>query len=189
MATKYQRIEPKQREFIERQHVFFTGSAAPGARVNVSPKGLDALRVLGPSAVVYMDLTGSGNETSAHMLADGRLTIMFCAFEGPPMILRVNGRGRVLRRGGPEYARLIASEFAGEEPVGARQMVMLDIDLVQTSCGYGVPQYEYLGERPSLTNWATDKGEDGLEAYRREKNERSIDGLLTGFVEAEVETT
>jgi hypothetical protein len=189
MATKYERIEPKQREFIERQRVFFTASAAPGSHVNVSPKGLDALRVLGPNSLVYLDRTGSGNETSAHMLADGRLTIMFCAFEGPPMILRLYGRGRILRRGGPEYARLLASEFAGDEPVGARQMVMLDVELVQTSCGYAVPQFDYVRERPSLTNWAMKKGEAGLQVYRREKNEQSIDGLPTGFVEAEVEAT
>ena len=96
MATQYERIEPKQRAFIERQHVFFTASAALGSHVNLSPKGLDALRVLGPNTVVYLDRTGSGNETSAHMLADGRLTIMFCAFEGPPLILRLYGRGRIL---------------------------------------------------------------------------------------------
>lgn len=181
MAKQFPHMEPQHRAFIEHQRVFFTASAAVDAHVNVSPKGLDALRVLGPNAVVYMDLTGSGNETAAHVRADGRLTIMFCAFDGPPLILRLYGRGRVLQRGGREYARLLASEFAGEEPVGARQMVMLDIELVQTSCGYGVPHYEYVGERPSLTNWATEKGDDGLEAYRREKNERSIDGLPTGM--------
>lgn len=185
MATQYKSIEPKQRAFIERQHIFFTASAVPGAHINLSPKGLDALRVLGPSSVVYLDRTGSGNETSAHMLADGRLTIMFCAFDGPPLILRLYGRGRIVPRGGREYADLLAKEYGGEEPVGARQMVMLDVELVQTSCGYGVPHYDYLGERPSLDNWAEQKGEEGLVAYRREKNERSIDGLPTGLVEGE----
>jgi len=184
MATQYDRIDEKQRAFIERQHVFFAASGAAGAHVNVSPKGLDALRVLGPNAIVYLDRTGSGNETAAHMLADGRLTIMFCAFDGPPSILRLYGRGRILKRGGAEYAALLAAEFAGVEPLGARQMVMLDVELVQTSCGYGVPNYDYVGERPSLINWAEQKGEEGLVTYRREKNERSIDGLPTGFVEA-----
>lgn len=183
MATQYDHIDAKRRAFIERQHVFFTASAAPGSHVNVSPKGLDALRVLGPNSVVYLDRTGSGNETAAHMLADGRLTIMFCAFEGPPVILRLYGRGRIIARGGEEYARLLANEFDSAEPIGARQMVMLDVELVQTSCGYGVPNYDYLGERPSLDNWSAQKGEEGLVTYRREKNTLSIDGLPTGFAE------
>jgi hypothetical protein len=181
MAKQFPSIDDKQRAFIERQHMFFVGSAADDSRVNVSPKGLDALRVLDESHVVYLDHTGSGNETSAHLLADGRLTIMFCAFEGPPMILRLYGRGRVLRRGGPEYAELLATRYGGEEPIGARQMVELTVDMVQTSCGYGVPSYDYKGERPSLPNWAAQKGESGLEEYRREKNLVSIDGLPTGY--------
>jgi hypothetical protein len=183
MATQYPDIDDKHRAFIERQHVFFVASATEGSRVNVSPKGLDALRVLGPNAVVYLDLTGSGNETAAHLLADGRMTIMFCAFDGPPIILRLYGRGRVVARGSAEYARLLTDHFGGVETVGARQMVVQDIDLVQKSCGYGVPNYEYLGERPSLPNWSEQKGEAGLAVYRQEKNVRSIDGLPTGFVE------
>ncbi len=187
MATQYPSIDPDLRAFIERQHLFFVASAAPDARVNVSPKGLDALRVLGPNRVVYLDRTGSGNETAAHLLADGRLTIMFCAFEGPPKILRLYGHGRVLARGGAEYAALLAGHFAGEEPAGARQMVELTVEMVQTSCGYGVPTYDYVGERPSLDNWANAKGgEAGLQAYRREKNETSIDDLPTGLVEPEI---
>ena len=183
MATQYPSIDAQQQAFIERQHVFFVASAAPDARVNVSPKGLDALRVLGPNRVVYLDRTGSGNETAAHLLADGRLTIMFCAFEGPPRILRLYGRGRVLPRSGAEYADLLAGRFGGEEPVGARQMVELAVEMVQTSCGYGVPTFDYAGERPSLDNWAAQKGETGLRCYRREKNDASIDGLPTGFAE------
>jgi len=167
--------------------VFFVSSAAAGARVNISPKGLDALRVLGPNSVAYLDRTGSGNETAAHLLADGRLTLMFCAFEGPPNILRLYGRGRILHRGGAEYVGLLASKFGGVEPPGARQMVELAIDLVQTSCGYGVPQFGYVGERPSLINWAEAKSEAELEAYRHEKNERSIDGLPTGLLDTEPE--
>jgi hypothetical protein len=184
MATQYERIDDNQRAFIERQRVFFVASAASGGRVNVSPKGLDALRVLGPNSVVYLDLTGSGNETAAHLLADGRLTIMFCAFDGPPFILRLYGRGRVLPRGGEEYRGLLAERFGGTEPVGARQMVLLEIDLVQKSCGFGVPLFEYQGERPSLINWAGQKGAEGMVAYRQEKNLRSMDGLPTGLVES-----
>jgi hypothetical protein len=114
---------------------------------------------------------------------------MFCAFDGPPNILRLYGRGEVLRRDSSAYAALLESAFGGAEPAGARQIVRLDIDLVQTSCGYGRPLFEYRGERPSLDNWARSKGDEGLEAYRREKNLVSIDGLPTGlFEEAEVKT-
>jgi hypothetical protein len=185
MAKQFQRIEPAHRDFIRRQRVFFTASAAPGGRVNVSPRGTEALRVLGSNAVAYLDCTGSGNETAAHLRATGRLTLMFCAFEGPPMILRLYGQGRILRRHGADYADLLDAEFGGAEPPGARQIVALDVDLVQTSCGYGVPLFDYLGERPSLTRWAEAKGEEGLEAYRREKNVTSIDGLPTGLLEDE----
>ncbi|AEI63684.1 pyridoxamine 5'-phosphate oxidase family protein [Corallococcus macrosporus] len=121
MATQFPRLEPIHRDFILRQRMFFTASAASTGRVNLSPKGLDALRVLGPNEVVYLDLTGSGNETAAHLRADGRLTLMFCAFEGPPMILRLYGRGQVLRRGSDGYTRLLASEFGGAEPLGAQE--------------------------------------------------------------------
>lgn len=186
MAKQFPHLEPEHREFIQRQRLFFTASAAATGRVNVSPKGLDALRVLGEREAVYLDRTGSGNETAAHLHADGRLTLMFCAFEGLPRILRLYGQGRILRRGGPEYTRLLADAFSNEEPPGARQMVWLDIDLVQTSCGYGVPLFEYEGERPTLTKWAEAKGAEGLDTYRRQKNARSIDGLPTGLFEDDV---
>jgi hypothetical protein len=188
MAQRFAQIEPAQRDFIQRQHMFFVATAAAGGHVNLSPKGLDALRVLGPNAVAYLDRTGSGNETAAHLRADGRLTLMLCAFEGPPRILRLYGRGRVLRRGMPEYGRLLTEAFAGEEPTGARQIVVLDVDLVQTSCGFGVPLYDYRGERPALVRWAEAKGAEGLEAYRREHNAHSIDGLPTGLLEDEPAT-
>jgi predicted pyridoxine 5'-phosphate oxidase superfamily flavin-nucleotide-binding protein len=188
MAQQFAQIEPAQREFILRQHMFFVATAAAGARVNLSPKGLDSLRVLGPNAVAYLDRTGSGNETAAHLCADGRLTLMFCAFEGPPRILRLYGRGRILRRGTREYDRLLDEAFEGDEPLGARQIVLLDVDLVQTSCGFGVPLYDYRGERSAMLKWSEAKGEAGLEAYRREKNARSIDGLPTGILEDEPAT-
>jgi hypothetical protein len=184
VAKQFPRIEPLQRDFILRQRIFFTASAAADGRVNVSPRGTDALRVLGTNSVAYLDLTGSGNETAAHLRASGRLTIMFCAFEGPPMILRLYGHGRVLPRGGLEYAQLLAAEFGNTEPLGARQMVLLDIELVQTSCGYGVPLFDYHGERDTLTRWAEAKGRDGVETYQREKNTHSIDGLPTGLFDA-----
>jgi hypothetical protein len=180
MAKQFPRIEAAHRAFIEKQHIFFTGSAAPAGRVNVSPKGMDAFRVLGPNQVVYLDLTGSGNETSAHVEAcdDHRLTIMFCAFESQPMILRLYGCGTIHRRGTKAYEALLP-HFT--EMTGARQIVQLDVDLVQTSCGYGVPFFDYREERPNLVRWAVNKGEGGLADYRRENNVTSIDGLRTGW--------
>jgi hypothetical protein len=183
MAEQFDAIGPKHRAFIEKQHLFFVASAAPGARINLSPKGMDSLRVLDERSVVYLDLTGSGNETAAHLKADGRLTLMVCAFEGAPLILRLYGRGRVLPRGGAEYAEILTRRFAGEERIGARQMIRLDVEMVQTSCGYAVPNLVFNAERPGLDNWAAAKGDDGLIAYRAQKNTASIDGLPTGLVE------
>lgn len=182
MGKQFTAIEPAHREFIERQHIFFNASAASTGRVNVSPRDGASLRVLGPNAVVYLDLTGSGNETAAHLLADGRLTLMFCAFEGSPMILRLYGHGRVLPRHSPEYDDLLASHYNNAEPSGARQMILLAVESVQTSCGMNVPFYEYAGERDQLHRWAQVKGEAALEDYRRHKNVHSIDGLPTGLI-------
>ncbi|MBI1214004.1 MAG: pyridoxamine 5'-phosphate oxidase family protein [Alphaproteobacteria bacterium] len=181
MAKQFKHLEPEHREFISRQSVFFTASAAPTGHINLSPKGLHGLRVLDANTVVYLDLTGSGNETAAHIRIDGRLTLMFCAFEGPPLILRIYGRGHTIARGTSAYKSLLAGAFDIEEPVGARQITRVDIDLVQTSCGYGVPLLHYQGQRPSLDNWAKSKGEEGLKQYRREKNTVSIDGFATGL--------
>lgn len=183
MGQAFASIEAAHREFIARQRIFFTASAAAGGRVNVSPKDTASLRILGPRQVVWMDLTGSGNETAAHLRAHGQLTVMFCGFEEPPMILRFYGRGRVLARGTAEYRDLLAAEFGSQERPGARQMILLDVDRVQSSCGYGVPRFDYVGERPTLTRWAQAKGEDGLEKYWRLKNSESIDGLPTGIGE------
>jgi len=177
-------MDTKHQEFILQQHIFFTASAAAGGRVNVSPKDGAALRILTPNRVAYLDQTGSGNETAAHLRAHGRLTLMFCAFAGAPLILRLYGGGRALPRGGFAYGDLLASAFSKEERPGSRQIVVLDIDLVQTSCGYGVPLFEYVAERPTLTRWAEAKGETGLEEYRQLKNAFSIDGLPTGLLES-----
>jgi Pyridoxamine 5'-phosphate oxidase len=183
MAKTLPFIDAACRDFIARQKIFFAASAAPGARVNLSPRGTDALAILDEMTVAWLDKTGSGAETAPHLKADGRLTLMFCAFQGPPNILRIYGRGEVLRRGGESYRAILASAFGGVEPPGARQIVLLHSDRVQTSCGYGVPLFDYRGERPSLDNWAHSRGEEGLEAYRREKNVVSIDGLPTGLLE------
>ncbi len=185
MAKQFPSMEDAHRDFIARQRVFFAASAANGTRINLSPRGTDLLRVIDAWSVVYLDRTGSGNETAAHMLADGRLTFMFCAFEGPPLILRLYGRGRILARGGEAYGALLAERFDGEEPHGARQMVRLDVELVQTSCGFGVPFFSYEGERKSMDRWADAKSEAELAAYRRQFNQRSIDGLPTGLPAAD----
>ncbi|HEY8567044.1 MAG TPA: pyridoxamine 5'-phosphate oxidase family protein [Beijerinckiaceae bacterium] len=184
MAKRFPCLDERHRAFIARQRLFFTASAAAGSRVNVSPRGTDCLRILDEGTVAYLDRTGSGNETAAHLLADGRLTLMFCAFEGPPLILRLYGRGEVIHRESEAFAALIAGPFGGEKPLGTRQIVRLAIDLVQTSCGYGVPFFAYEGERDQMDRWAEAKGETGIEAYWREKNETSLDGLPTGLFAA-----
>jgi hypothetical protein len=185
MSKHFSSIEPAHLDFILRQHIFFTASAAPTGRVNVSPKDVAALRVLSSNQVVYLDQTGSGNETAAHLLADGRLTLMFCAFEGAPLILRLYGRGRALARGSAEYAELLRTQFNNEERPGSRQMIALAVESVQTSCGYGVPFFDYAAGRETLTRWAAAKGEEGLREYWRAKNAVSIDGFPTGLVEEE----
>ena len=179
MGKQFASIEEAQRRFILRQKIYFVASAAAEGRVNLSPKGMDTLRLLGPNRVAYLDLTGSGNETAAHLLADGRLTLMVCAFEGPPMILRLYGRAEAHRKGTPAYAELLPL-FQAELP-GARQIVAMEVDLVQTSCGYAVPLMDYKADRQGLVRWAEDKGEAGVERYWRERNARSIDGLATGI--------
>ncbi|MBK8085376.1 MAG: pyridoxamine 5'-phosphate oxidase family protein [Devosia sp.] len=183
MARDYPALNAHHRDFIGRQHIFFTASAAAGTRINLSPRSTDLFRVLSDSAACYLDRTGSGNETAAHLLADGRLTIMFCAVEGPPLILRLYGRGRTIARGGAAYAALLAEHYGDAEPLGARQIIRIDFDLVKTSCGYGVPLMAYEGERDTMDRWAEAKGPEGLAAYRQEQNLASMDGLPTGLGE------
>jgi hypothetical protein len=187
MGKQFASIEPAHREFILRQRIFFTASAARDGRVNLSPKDGAALRILNERQAAYIDLTGSGNETAAHLRANGRLTLMFCAFEGSPVILRLYGQGKVLRRGSGEYRELLASAFNNEERVGARQIIVLDVEMVQTSCGFGVPLFSYAGERSNLDQWAAGKGQEELREYWEKKNSVSIDGLPTGILEPEEE--
>ncbi|MFO7320329.1 MAG: pyridoxamine 5'-phosphate oxidase family protein [Chloroflexota bacterium] len=179
MGKFYDHINEHQRRFIEKQHVFFVATAPLSAdgRVNVSPKGLDCFRVLGPNQVAYLDLIGSGNETSAHLLENGRITFMFCAFDGPPNILRLYGRGQVILPEHDNWNALIGHFPSGH--AGVRQIILAQIEQVQTSCGFGVPLMNYVGDRDHLQRWAETKGEDGLAEYVREKNARSIDGLPT----------
>ncbi len=183
MAQFFDHIPAALQDFIRRQHVFFTATASEGSRINLSPKGSDCMRVLGANGVAYLDQTGSGNETAAHIRVDGRLTIMFCAFEGAPMILRLYGKGRALPRGSRAYAELLADQFGNDEPPGARQIIVLDVESVQTSCGYSVPVMTFDHDRETLKDWARRKGPDGIDSYWREKNVTSIDGIPTGMAD------
>lgn len=180
MGQQFGKIEPQHKAFIAQQKIFFVASAPPKGRVNLSPKGLSSFRVLGDNDVAYLDCTGSGSETRAHLMAsdDRRLTIMFCAFEGDPVILRLYGQARSIMRGTPEYEALLL-DF--EDMPGARQIIRLTVDLVQTSCGMGVPLFDYRAERGSLVRYWLARGNDQLRKYWGLKNMKSIDGLPTGF--------
>jgi hypothetical protein len=181
MGKFFDNILDHHREFIEKQRMFFVASAPLSAEghVNLSPKGMDCFRVLSPNRVAYMDIIGSGNETSAHILENGRITFMFCAYEGPPIILRLYGKGYAVLTGDSDWEEL-SSHF--KLVMATRQIITADIDMVQTSCGFGVPYYEYVGERDHAEKWAVNKGEAGLETYKQEKNLKSIDGLPTALL-------
>ena len=176
MGKSFPEISDDLRAFIEAQPMFFVATAplTRTGHVNLSPKGLDTFRVLSPTRVAYLDLTGSGNETAAHLVENGRITFMFCAFDGPPRIVRLYGAGSVVL---PEDARWAELRGGFPEYPGVRQIIVADLTRVQTSCGFGVPLVADGQQRPTLLRWAEAKGEDGLERYRREKNARSLDGL------------
>ncbi|GHE62434.1 pyridoxamine 5'-phosphate oxidase family protein [Roseivirga thermotolerans] len=178
MAKFYDVLSPELIEFIKNQKVFFTGTAAPNGRVNVSPKGMDSFRVLGPNKVAWLNLTGSGNETAAHLKQLNRITIMFCAFEGKPLILRLFGSAKTIHPQNDEWAEYLE---LFPEPFGARNIFVVALDSVQTSCGFGVPLMEYKDDRKVLTDWAERKGEEGIKDYWKEKNQVSIDGFPTGL--------
>jgi len=180
MARFYPALEARHRAFIAAQKLFFTASGTADSRLNLSPKGMDSLRVLSDRRVAYLDLTGSGNETAAHLKHDGRMTLMWCSFDADPLILRLYGRGRAVRRQDAAWGEL-RHHFPALP--GERQIIVLDIESVQTSCGYAVPMYAYRGERDTLARWAEKKGPVGLLEYWREKNQASIDGLPTGLLE------
>jgi hypothetical protein len=169
-------LDDAARSFIEAQHVFFVASAPldGGGHVNLSPKGLDTFRILGPTTVAYVDYNGSGVETIAHLKENGRIVLMFCAFQGPPNIFRLYGQGRVVEPQEEEFAGLAGSFHDCES---ARSIIVVEITRVTDSCGFGVPLFKYEGERQQLQAWARHRGAEGLKAYRQEKNRRSIDGL------------
>ena len=180
MGKRLPALSPVLRQFIEAQPVYFVATAAPGGHVNVSPKGLDSLRVLSPGRLAWLNVTGSGNETAAHLLESPRMTLMFCAFQGPPMILRLYGAARMVQPNDAEWAEV--SALFPPLP-GARQVFVLDIGLVQTSCGMAVPLMAVAGQRGDLNAWAEARGPEGLRDYRAEKNAVSLDGLPTGLPE------
>jgi hypothetical protein len=180
MANFYSELDESLMRFISEQKVFFTATAPAQGRINISPKGMDTFRCLNSRSVGYLDLTGSGSEASAHLMESGRMTIMFCSFSEKPLILRLYGKGEVIRPGEKSWADF----FPPFEAVpGQRHIIRLHIDSVQTSCGYAVPLLEFKEERKLLSDWADKKGPEGMQQYRREKNARSIDGLPTGVVE------
>jgi hypothetical protein len=178
MGKTYDSITDDLTRFIAAQPMFFVASAplSAGGRVNVSPKGMDTLRVVSPTRVAYLDLTGSGNETAAHLLENGRITLMFCSFGDKPMILRLYGVGKAVAPDDDEFGSLAA--LFPTYP-GVRQIIVADVSRVQTSCGFAVPRMELTGERDLLVKWAAQKGEPALADYRRQKNSRSIDDLPT----------
>ena len=173
MGQLFEALSPRHAAFIEAQKIYFVGTAAEGT-VNLSPKGGDSLRILDAHTLAWLNLTGSGNESAAHVLQNPRMTVMFCAFEGAPMILRAYGQARVLHRGDPDWETALARFPAS---VAARQIFLLDIERVQTSCGMSVPLFDYQGDREDLANWSARQGKEGIEAYWRKKNQLSLDGV------------
>lgn len=180
MGKQYAELSEQLVKFIAEQKIFFVGTATADSRVNVSPKGMDSFRVLTNNRVLWLNLTGSGNETSAHVQLNPRMTVMFCAFDGPPLILRLYGEARVVHKHDNDW-NVLYSHF---NPIaGARQIFDLSIDLVQTSCGMAVPYYSYTTDRELLSDWAEKKGDQGLKIYWEEKNQSSIDNIPTYILE------
>jgi hypothetical protein len=176
LGKLYDSIDDRLARFIGDQHVFFVATAplAGDGHVNLSPKGLESFAILDPGTVAYLDLVGSGAETIAHLRENGRITLLFCAFEGPPKILRLYGTGQALERGSPGF-----DELRGRFPerLATRAIVRVELTRIADSCGYGVPVYRFEDERSQLEAWADRKGGDGIRRYQLENNRESIDGL------------
>ena len=180
MATQFDRLNDSLIRFIDAHHMFFVGSAATEGRVNVSPKGMDSLRVLSPNRIVWRNLTGSGNETAGHLAQINRMTLMWCGFEAKPMILRAFGQAKTLH---PRDAGFEELNALFPPSIGARQVFDLKIDMVQSSCGYAVPFFDYKGERDVLDTWAENKGQDGILEYWGRHNTTTIDGMPTNITD------
>lgn len=182
MGKRFNEIGDQRREFIEQQKMFFVGTADSDGRVNVSPKGMDSLKVMGDNRVVWLNMTGSGNETAAHLMENDRMTIMFCACEGSPMILRLFGHAKVIHPRDNEWDGLF-SMFRGIP--GARQIMDMQVDLVQESCGMAVPLFDFNEQRDMLVQWAHRKGDQGLHDYWESRNQVGIDGKPTRILSDE----
>lgn len=180
MAKHYDHINKKIQKFISEQKIFFVATATGDSRINLSPKGMDSFRVMDEKRVLWLNLTGSGNETAAHLYADGRITVMFCAFEGAPMILRLYGKGKVINPNDAHWDKTVSLFPA---LAGTRQIIDIEIELVQTSCGMSIPYFDFKEERLQLDDWAKGKGREGIKEYWKEKNEQSIDGIPTKIEE------
>ncbi|MEM9001973.1 MAG: pyridoxamine 5'-phosphate oxidase family protein [Cyanobacteria bacterium P01_F01_bin.86] len=180
MGKRYSEISDKLQQFIKAQKLFFVGTATADSRVNISPKGMDSLRILNANRVMWLNVTGSGNETAAHVQDNPRMTLMFAAFEGDPMILRLYGTAKVIHQTDPEWLEFLP--LFSPLP-GARQLFDVAVDLVQTSCGMAVPFLDYTGEREQLKQWAINKGKDGINQYWQAKNQVSLDGKPTHILE------
>ncbi|MCB0736708.1 MAG: pyridoxamine 5'-phosphate oxidase family protein [Bacteroidetes bacterium] len=178
MGAKTDSLQPHHIEFIQKQHLFFVATATADSRINLSPKGLDSFRIVDQNRIIWLNLTGSGNETAAHLLQNNRMTIMFCAFEGPPLILRLYGTAEIHHKDSDGWEEF---NHRFDEVPGARQIIEMEIDLVQISCGYGVPLMDFKENRQTLVDWAQKKGDDGVKDYWREKNQVSLDGERTGI--------
>ena len=176
MADVFERIDGALRTWIERQHVYFIATAprADEGFINCSPKGLDSLRVLDERTVAYLDLTGSGVETIAHLKENGRIVVMLCAFDGPPRIVRLHGRGSIVHPGDAEFSSLVAT-FPPRS--GVRSVIRVDVTRISDSCGYAVPLMDFVEDREAMTKWAEKKGPDGIVDYQRTRNAHSLDGL------------
>jgi hypothetical protein len=176
VAKGYPEIDETLSKFIQAQSVFFVATAPLAAKghVNLSPKGLDTFRILEPKTVAYLDIFGSGVETMTHLRENGRIVMMFCAFQGAPKVLRLHGQGRAVEPHEPEFAAL-----QGYFPVyeGTRAIIVVEVSRISDSCGYGVPLLKYDADRSALPEWCQKRGTEGLKIYRREKNRQSIDGL------------
>ncbi len=178
MSRILPKINSGLREFIEAQQMFFVATADTDGRINLSPKGLDSLRVLSPNRLIWLNLTGSGNETAAHLLAVNRMTIMLCSYEGDPLILRIYGKAQTVHTNDEQWDELY--QYFPDMP-GARQIFDMTVESVQTSCGYAVPLYDFVDQRSRLIESSKNKGEEGIRKYWREKNTISIDGKPTGI--------
>lgn len=180
MSKFFTEVTPELEDFIKAQKIFFVATAAEEGRINLSPKGHDTLRVLSSNKLVWLNLTGSGNETAAHLLKNDRITIMLCAFEGKPLILRIYGHAKIYHERDAEFQKHI-NLF--EENMGSRQIIVLEVDSVQTSCGYSIPFMDFKEERGQLNSWSKKQGKERIETYWQEKNTKSIDGFETNIIE------